>query len=97
MVPFGSDSRFFVKGIVDVASMVASVERRPIVSIERKPQFNSLGQVGIRDEVATKGDQVRIPGFHNGRCALGIKTSSRDDRPRKDSTQPCRRNRLPMR
>src|SRR3977135_649241 len=49
-----------IERIIGVAASVESVKSVPVVSIQRQPEPNALWQVGIREEMPHKSDQIRI-------------------------------------
>ena len=49
-----------IERIIGVAASVESAKSVPVVSIQRQPEPNALWQVGIREEMPPKSDQIRI-------------------------------------
>src|SRR6266849_606770 len=71
-----------IEWIIGVAASVESVKSVPMVSIQRQPESNALWQVGIREEMPSEGDQIRIALFNGGLGSVWFKTPSRNDRSR---------------
>src|SRR5258708_38584777 len=86
-----SDS-LFIKRIIRVAASVESVKRVTIVSIKRQPEPDTLWQVGIRDEVPSEGDQIRIALSNSSLGSVWFKTPSRNNPSRVNLSQPRGRN-----
>src|SRR5260370_19171699 len=86
-----SDS-LFIERIIRVAASVESVERVTIVSIQRQPEPDTLWQIGIRDEIPSKGDQIRIALSNSSLGSVRFKTPSRNNRSREYLAQPRGRN-----
>src|SRR5260370_39742999 len=86
-----SDSPF-IERIIRVAASVESVKRVTIVSIQRQPEPDALWQVGIRDEVPSEGNQVRIAVSNSSLSGIRFKTSRRYDLSRENLSQPRGRN-----
>src|SRR5580700_143696 len=49
-----------IERIIGVAARVKSVKRGPVVGIQKQPEPDMLWQVGIREEISSKGHQIRI-------------------------------------
>jgi hypothetical protein len=49
-----------IERIIGVAASVKSVKRGPVVGIQRQTEPDALWQVGIREEISSKGHQIRI-------------------------------------
>src|SRR5260370_10306943 len=82
-----SDSPF-IERIIRVAASVERVKRVTIVSIQRQPEPDALWQVGIRDEVPSEGNQVRIAVSNSSLSGVRLKTSRRYDLSRENLSQP---------
>ena len=82
----------FVERIIRVAVSLEGVERIAIVWIQRQPEPDALWQVGIRDEVPSEGNQVRIPVSNSSFSGITLKTSRRNDLSRENLSQPRGRN-----
>src|SRR6202047_5580132 len=78
--------------IIRVAASVESVKRVTIVSIQRQPEPDTLWQVGIRDEIASEGDQIRIALSNSSLGSVRFKTPSRNNLSRENLSQPRGRN-----
>src|SRR6266853_119317 len=86
-----SDSPF-IERIIRVAASVESVKRVTIVSIQRQPEPDTLWQVGIRDEIPSEGDQIRIALSNSSLGSVRFKTPSRNNLSREYLSQPRGRN-----
>src|SRR5260370_3097549 len=86
-----SDSPF-IERIIRVAASVESVKRVKIVSIQREPAPDTLWEVGIRDEIPSDGDQIRIALSNSSLGSVRFKTLSRNNRSRENLSQPRGRN-----
>src|SRR5258708_19992732 len=87
----GSDSPF-IERIIRVAASVESVKRVTIVGIQKQPEPDALWQVGIRDEMPSEGDQIRIALSNSSLGSIRFKTPSRDNLSCEDFSQPCGRD-----
>ena len=67
-----TNSWLAVEWVVGIAVGVAAVERLPIVGVERKPEFNPLGQVRIGDKMTTESDQIGVALLNNGLGGVGL-------------------------
>src|SRR5712672_2117460 len=85
----------FIERIIRVAASVESVKRVTIVSIQRQPEPDTFWQVGIRDEMPSEGDQIRIALCNSSLGGVGFKAASRNNLSRKNLSQPRGRN-LPL-
>src|SRR6266853_4749846 len=83
----------FVGGIVGVAARGVAIEGAAVIWVQRQAEFDPPGQVGIRDEVTTEGDQAGIAVGDTCLCRLGIESAGRDDRPVEDLAQFLGRDR----
>src|ERR1700676_806238 len=83
-----SDSPF-IERIIRVAASVEGVKRVTIVSIQRQPEPDTLGQVGIRDEMPSEGDQIRIALSNSRLGSVRFKPPSRNNLSRENLSQPC--------
>src|SRR5882724_351205 len=86
-----SDSPF-IERIIRVAASVESVKRVTIVRIQRQPEPDALWQVGIRDEIPSEGDQIRIALSNSGLGSVRFKTPSSNHLSREYLSQPRGRN-----
>src|SRR5260370_34555826 len=86
-----SDS-LFIERIIRVAASVESVERVTIVSIQRQPEPDTLWQVGIRDEIPSEGDQIRIALSNSSLGSVRFETTTRNNLSRENLSQPRARN-----
>src|SRR6266481_7660635 len=86
-----SDSPF-IERIIRVAASVESVKRVTIVSIQRQPEPDALWQVGIRDEMPSEGDQIRIALSNSSLGSVRFKTPRRNNLSRENLSQPRGRN-----
>src|SRR5712692_4663020 len=86
-----SDSPF-IERIIGVAAGLESVKRVPIVSIQRQPEPDTLWQVGIREEMPSEGDQIRIAHCNSSLGCVRFKTPSRNNPSRENLSQPRGRN-----
>src|SRR5260370_13029579 len=77
----------FVGGVVGVAARVVAIEGAAVIWVQRQAEFDPPGQVGIRDEVTTEGDQAGIAVCDACLCRLGIESTGCDDRPLEDLAQ----------
>src|SRR5258708_30016162 len=59
-----------VRRIVDVASPVTAVERRPVGAVQRQITPKPLRQIRGGDEVAAEGDKIRVTLRDHGRRPL---------------------------
>src|SRR5713226_1990817 len=82
-----SDSPF-IERIIRVAASVESVKRVTIVSIQRQPQPDAPWQVGIREEMPSEGDQIRIAHCNSSLGGVRFKTPSRNNLSRENLSQP---------
>src|SRR5580692_5917006 len=76
--------RYFIERIIGVAASVESVKRIPVVSIQGQPEPDALWQVGIRDEMPSEGDQIRIALSTSGLGSVRFKPSRRNNRSREN-------------
>src|SRR5260370_35986151 len=83
---------FFIERIIRVAASVESVKRVTIVSIQRQPQPDTPWQVGIRDEMPSEGDQIRIALSNSSLGSVRFKTPSGNNPSRENLSQPRGRN-----
>ena len=81
-----------VKRVVGVAVRVSAVERRSIIGVKRKPEFDALWQIGIRDKMTTESNQVGISFLNNRLCALRFETTRGDNLVLEDLAHPSGRN-----
>src|SRR5580700_1390974 len=81
-----------IEWIIGVAASVESVKRGPVVGIQRQPEPDALWQVGIRDEIPSEGDQIRIALSNSSLGGVRFKTPSRNNRSREYLSQPRGRN-----
>src|SRR5712671_4804624 len=86
-----SDSPF-IERIVRVAASVESVKRVTIVTIQGQPEPDAPWQVGIREEMPSEGDQIRIALSNSSLRSVRFKTPSRNNRSRENLSQPRGRN-----
>src|SRR6266853_3155829 len=86
-----SDSPFKER-IIRVAASVESVKRATIVGIQRQPEPDTLWQVGIRDEMPSEGDQIRIALCNSSLGGVRFKAVSRNNLSRENLSQPRGRN-----
>src|SRR5882762_7093184 len=86
-----SDSPF-IEWIIRVAASVESVKRVTIVRIQRQPEPDAPWQVGIREEMPSEGDQIRIAHCNSSLGSGRFKTSSRNNLSRENLSQPRGRN-----
>src|SRR6266853_979709 len=86
-----SDSPF-IERIIRVAASVESVKRVTIVGIQRQPEPDTFWQVGIRDEMPSEGDQIRIALSNSSLGSVRFKTPSRNNPSRENLSQPRGRN-----
>src|SRR5216683_5843741 len=75
-----------ISRVVGVAPRIKGVEGAPVVVIEGKAELDPLGQIRIRNEVATERDHAGMAIGDSGRC-IGFEAAGSDDRPLKDLTQ----------
>src|ERR1700730_9658281 len=78
----------FIERIIGVAASVESVKRGTIISIQRQPEPDALWQVGIREEIPSEGDQIRIAISNSSFASVRFKTPSRDNPSREYLSQP---------
>jgi hypothetical protein len=78
---------FAVEGIIGVAAVIAAIECRAVVHIERQPELDPLRQIGIGDEMPSERDQVGVPTLDNRLGFGGLEPARRDDRPLEDLSQ----------
>src|SRR5271154_6711784 len=71
---------FVIEWIIGVAASIEGVKSMPVVSIQRQPEPDTLWQVGIREEMPSECDQIRISLFNGGLGGVWFKTPSRNDR-----------------
>src|SRR5216683_1146321 len=86
-----SDSPF-IERIIRVATSVEGVKRVTIVSIQRQPEPDAPWQIGIRDEIPSEGDQIRIALSNSSLGSVRFKTPSRNNLSREYLSQPRGRN-----
>src|SRR6266478_7087088 len=86
-----SDSPF-IERIICVATSVESVKRVTIIRIQRQPEPDALWQVGIRDEMPSEGDQIRIALSNSSLGSVRFKSARRNNRSRENLSQPRGRN-----
>src|SRR5713226_6337296 len=86
-----SDSPF-IERIIRVAASVESVKRVTIESIQRQPEPDAPWQVGIREEMPSEGDQIRIAHCNSSLGCVRFKTPSRNNLSRENLSQPRGRN-----
>src|SRR5712671_6906658 len=86
-----SDSPF-IERIICVATSVESVKRVTIIRIQRQPESDALWQVGIRDEMPSERDQIRIALCNSSLGSVRFKTPSRNNLSRENLSQPRGRN-----
>jgi AraC family transcriptional activator of mtrCDE len=68
--------------VVRVAARVTAIEGRAVVSVERQAAPQPLGQIRVRDEVATKGDEVGVARGDDGLCrSPGGEPAGRNESP----------------
>src|SRR6476660_10625174 len=67
-----------VRRIVDVASPVTAVERRPVVAVQRQITPKPLRQIRVGDEVAAERDKFLVACGDEGRGTLTSKTAGCD-------------------
>src|ERR1700730_3656109 len=82
----------FIERIIGVAASVESVKRGPIVGIERQSEPDALWQVGIREEIPSKGHQISIALFNGSLGSVRFKPPGRNNRSREYLSQPRGRN-----
>jgi hypothetical protein len=82
----------FIERIIGVAASVESVKRGTIIRIQRQPEPDALWQVGIREEIPSKGHQISIALFNGSLGSVRFKTPSRDNPSREYLSQPRGRN-----
>src|SRR6266446_1402386 len=82
----------FIERIIGVAASVESVKGGTIISIHRQPEPDALWQVGIREEIPSKGHQISIALFNGSLGSVRFKTSSRDNPSREYLSQSRGRN-----
>src|ERR1700722_17981453 len=82
----------FIERIIGVAASVESVKGGSVVRIQRQPEPDALWQVGIREEIPSKGHQIRIALFNGSLGSVRFKTPSRNKRSREYLSQPRGRN-----
>lgn len=51
--------------VIDVASFVATVERRTIVAVQRRANAKAFGKIRIRDEHASEPNQIGVAFRHD--------------------------------
>src|SRR5258708_19896621 len=83
----GSDSPF-IERIIRVAASVESVKRVTIVGIQRQPEPDTLWQVGIRDEMPSEGDQIRIALCNSSLGGVRFKAASPNNLSLKNLSHP---------
>lgn len=81
-----------VERIVGVAVEIESVESLTVVCVEGQPEFDTLRQVRIRKEMASKRNQVRVILVHNRLGSIGFESTRGDNFRFKDLAQLRRRN-----
>src|ERR1700680_3900404 len=82
-----------ISRVVGVAAGIKGVEGAPVVVIEGKAELDPLGQIRIRNKVATERNQAGIAiGDGRLRC-IGFEAAGNDGRPSKDLTQLLSRDR----
>src|SRR5712671_3398282 len=81
-----------IERIIRVAASVESVKRVTIISIQRQPEPDTLWQVGIRDEIPSEGDQIRIALSNSSFGGVRFKTPSSNHLSREYLSQPRGRN-----
>src|SRR5260370_5441514 len=79
-----------ISRVVGVAAGIKGVEGAPVVVIEGKAELDPLGQIRIRNKVATEGNQAGIAIGDGGLRCIGLEAAGSDDRPLKDLTQLLR-------
>src|ERR1700724_4197259 len=72
---------------VGVAAGIKSVESAPVVVIKGKAELYPLGQIRIRNKVATERNQAGIATRDGGLRCIGLEAAGSNGRPSKDLTQ----------
>src|ERR1700704_1223333 len=81
-----------IERIIGVAASVESVKSVPVVSIQRQPEPDALWQVGIREEMPSKSDQIRIAISNSCLGSVRFKPPRRNNRSREYLSEPRGRN-----
>src|ERR1700736_1675200 len=75
-----------ISRVVGVAAGIKGVEGAPVVVIERKAELDPLGQIRIRNKVATERNQAGIAIGDGGLRCIGLEAAGSDDRVLKELT-----------
>ena len=73
--------------VIDIATRIKGVESAPVVVIEGKAELDPLGQIRIRNKVATERYEAGITIGDGGLSCIGLEAAGSDDRPFKDLIQ----------
>ena len=77
-----SDRSMLLKNrIINVAASIEGIEGIAVVWIQWGAQLDALGQIGVRDEVASKSHGIGITFFDDGFSTFRVKTAGGDDVP----------------
>src|SRR6202022_5086320 len=72
----------FIERIIRVTARVKSVKRVTVVGVQRQPEPDALGQVGIRDEMPSEGHQIAITLSNGSLGSVRFKAARRNNRSR---------------
>src|SRR6266851_10206197 len=76
-----------ISRVVRVAARIKGVKGATVVVIEGKAELEPLGQIRIRNKVATESNQAGIAIGDGGLRCIGLEAAGSDGRPSKDLTQ----------
>src|SRR6266436_1476455 len=76
-----------ISRVVGVAAGIKGVEGASVVVIEGKAELDPIGQIRIRNKVATERNQAGIAIGDGSLRRIGLKAAGSDGRPSKDLTQ----------
>jgi hypothetical protein len=64
--------------VIRISVGSVAVKRLSIVRVQVQAVFDSFGQIGVGDEEASEGNQIRIARFDDLLRTVGVKAASRD-------------------
>src|ERR1700675_2942486 len=78
---------------VCIGALISAPERVAYILCQWMPVPEALGQIGVRREPASEGDQISVPSSQDGLGALTVEATCGNDRTLEDLAQEGRRDR----
>src|SRR5271154_3102591 len=79
-----------VERVIGVAARIECIESVAVVFVQRKPEPDALGEIGIRDEVTAEGHEIGVSTLDDSFGGGGFEAAGSDDLAFEDSSELLR-------